>query len=169
MTDLNKWIGIGRLTKDVGSDPQGRDFGYLQNGSCKAVVSIAVNFSKKDQNGQWTNDVNYFDITIFGKTAENLKPYLLKGTQIAVEAHLKQDRWTDAQGANHSRVSIVADSVELLGGKKEGGQQYGQATNQQSSYAQQYAQQNQPPVQQAQPQFQQQTFNGQPFDEDIPF
>ena len=119
MQDLNKLFLIGRLTKDIGSDPNGRDFGYTQSGTCKAVVSIASNLSKKDQNGQWTDDVNYFDITIWGKTAENLKPYLLKGTMIAVEAHLKQDKWTDQQGQNHSKISIIADSVQLCGGKKD--------------------------------------------------
>ena len=119
MQDLNKLFLIGRLTKDIGSDPNGRDFGYTQNGTCKAVISIASNLSKKDQNGQWTDDVNYFDITIWGKTAENLKPYLLKGTMIAVEAHLKQDKWTDQQGQNHSKISIIADSVQLCGGKKD--------------------------------------------------
>ena len=51
LQDLNKLFLIGRLTKDIGSDPNGRDFGYTQSGTCKAVVSIASNLSKKDQNG----------------------------------------------------------------------------------------------------------------------
>ncbi|MBR4791002.1 MAG: single-stranded DNA-binding protein, partial [Treponema sp.] len=90
MTDLNHVVLIGRLTKDLGTDE--RSFGYVANGQARANVSIAVNRSKKTGD-QWTDEVNYFDITIWGKTAENLKPYLTKGKMIAVDGYLKQDRW----------------------------------------------------------------------------
>lgn len=178
MQDLNSFNVIGRLTRDVGSDPNGRDYGYLQNGTCKAEISIANNRSKK-QGDQWVDDVSYFTVTIFGKMAENLKPYLTKGTQVCVSAHLHQDRWTDKEGKNQSRISIIADSVQLIGGKKEEGfnpnKTYptAQAAQQASSYAQQY--QNQQNNQQGgRPQFTPQNqpapqnFNGQPFPEDVP-
>ena len=117
MTDLNHVVLIGRLTRDLGSDE--RSFGYIGNGTARANVSIAVNRSKK--NGDtWSDEVHYFDVTIWGKQAENLKPYLLKGKQIHVEGHLQQERW-EKDGQKHSRVSIVADNVQLLGGKSEGG------------------------------------------------
>lgn len=116
MTDLNHVVLIGRLTRDLGSDE--RDFGYLPNGQARANVSIAVNRSKK-QGDEWIDEVSYFEVAIFGKTAENLKPYLLKGKQIAVDGHLKQDRWKDQQGNNKSKISIVAENVQLLGGKGE--------------------------------------------------
>ena len=135
MQDLNKVILIGRLTRDLGADE--RSFGYLQNGTCKAVVSIAVNNSKKTD-GKWVDEASYFDVVIWGKTAENLKPYLTKGQQIAVEGRLKQDRWQDKQtGNNMSRVIINAESVQLVGGKRE-------ENGSQSAYAQQYNQQNAP-------------------------
>ena len=79
MTDLNHVVLIGRLTKDLGTDE--RSFGYVANGQARANVSIAVNRSRKNGE-QWVDEVNYFDVTIWGKTAENLKPYLLKGKQI---------------------------------------------------------------------------------------
>lgn len=116
MTDLNHVVLIGRLTRDLGSDE--RDFGYLPNSQARANVSIAVNRSKK-QGDEWIDEVSYFEVAIFGKTAENLKPYLLKGKQIAVDGHLKQDRWKDQQGNNKSKISIVAENVQLLGGKSE--------------------------------------------------
>lgn len=116
MTDLNHVVLIGRLTRDLGSDE--RDFGYLPNGQARANVSIAVNRSKK-QGDEWIDEVSYFEVAIFGKTAENLKPYLLKGKQICVDGHLKQDRWKDQQGNNRSKISIVAENVQLLGGKSE--------------------------------------------------
>lgn len=117
MTDINRVVIVGRLTRDLGNDT--KDFAYLPNGSARANVSIAVNRSRK-QGDQWVDEANFFDVTIWGKTAENLKPYLLKGKQIAVEGYLKQDRW-EKDGQKYSKVGIVADSVMLLGGKSENG------------------------------------------------
>ena len=113
MIDLNKVFLIGRLTRDLGSDE--RSFGYIGNGTARANVSIAVNRSKKTGDG-YADEVNYFDVTIWGRTAENLKPYLLKGKQILVEGYLKQDRW-EKDGQKQSRITIQADNVRLLGGK----------------------------------------------------
>ena len=114
MTDLNHVVLIGRLTQDLGADE--RSFGYVGNGQARANISIAVNRSKKNGD-QWVEEVNYFNVTIWGRTAENLKPYLTQGTQICVEGHLKQDRW-EKDGQKQSRISIIADSVQLLGSKK---------------------------------------------------
>ncbi|MFA6855608.1 MAG: single-stranded DNA-binding protein [Treponema sp.] len=124
MTDMNHVFLIGRLTKDLGADE--RSFAYVGNGQlARANVSIAVNRSKKEGD-QWTDEVNYFDITIWGKTAENLKQYLMKGKQIAVDGYLKQDRW-QKDGQNFSKITVVANSVQLLGGKSDGGQSAGGA------------------------------------------
>lgn len=112
MTDLNHVVLIGRLTRDLGSDE--RSFGYVGNGQARATVSIAVNRSKKTGD-QWVEEANFFDITIWGKQAESLKPYLTKGKMIAVDGYLKQDRW-EKDGQKQSKVSIVANNVQLLGG-----------------------------------------------------
>ena len=76
MNNTNKVFLIGRLTKDVGTDE--RSFGYTSGGVCRMNISIAVNRSKKTGDG-YTDEVNYFDIVVWGKTAENLKPYMTKG------------------------------------------------------------------------------------------
>lgn len=131
MTALNHVVLIGRLTQDLGNDE--RSFGYLPNGQARANVSIAVNRSKK-QGDEWINEVFYFEVAIFGKTAENLKPYLLKGKQICVDGHLKQDRWKDQQGNNRSKISIVAENVQLLGGKSEDSTQNAGGNYQQQSF-----------------------------------
>lgn len=115
MTDLNTFTVIGRLTKTVTDDQYG--FGYLQNGTAKANMRIAVNSSKKTQNG-YEDEVSYFDVVLFGKMAESLKTYLVKGQQIAVSGRLKQDRW-EKDGKKNSKVSLIADTVQLLGGKNE--------------------------------------------------
>lgn len=179
MTDINKVIVIGNITKDLDNN----SYGYTQSGVARANVSIAVNRSRKDASGQWVNDVSYFDITVWGKLAENLKPYLLKGKKIAVTGFLKQDRWQDQQGNNRSRVSIVAEEIELLTPREDSNnapvQNYQTAPVQNSAPAQNYQAR---PVQtyQAAPNYQTAPANNAPvqnyqqgtfddFPEDIPF
>lgn len=110
MTDLNEVILIGRLTKDA-------ETGYIANGTAKANVSIAVNRSIK-KGDSWEDETSFFDVVIWGKTAENLQPYLLKGKQIVIKGSLRQDRW-EKDGQKHSRISINAENVYLMGGKSD--------------------------------------------------
>lgn len=115
MTDLNKVFEMGRITRDLD------DKSYTMVGQyAKATVSIAVNRSKKQADGTWGDETSFFDVVIWGKTAENLKPYLVKGQQICVEGFLKQDRW-EKDGQKFNRIYINAENVYLTGGKKEGG------------------------------------------------
>lgn len=149
MNDINKVLVIGRMTRDIGE----RDFGYITTGTARLNISIAVNESRKGQNG-WTDYPNYFDVTIWGKTAENLKPYLTKGKQVAIEGHLQQQRW-ESNGQRNSKVVIIADNVELGGGREGNGQSA--PAPQQSA-----------PQQTSAPEYSQPTL-GDEFPEDIPF
>jgi len=110
MTDLNHVITIGRLTRDI----NGKDFAYTATGTARLNLSIAVNRREK-RNGQWMDKASFFDVTVWGKTAENIKPYLCKGKQIAVDGYLDQQRW-EKDGVKYSKVCIVANNVQLLGG-----------------------------------------------------
>lgn len=160
MNDVNQLVLIGRLTQDLGADE--RSFGYVGNGQARANFSIAVNHSKKNGD-EWVDEVDYFSITVWGKTAENLKPYLTKGKQVCIVGHLKQDRW-EKDGQKQSRVSIVADSVQLLGGKSEGTQgtapRFVPANNEPAPSVQGYT----PTPNEANG-----NFDGDSFPEDIPF
>lgn len=122
MTDINHVVIVGRIVADVESSRNG--FGYTQSGYAVARVSVAVNRGHK-QNDQWVEEASFFDVTVWGKTAESLRPYLKKGQQIAVEGFLKQERW-EKDGQKYSRVGIVATSVQLCGSRQNGtGQQNG--------------------------------------------
>ena len=123
MADLNKVILIGRTTHEINE----RSFGYTTGGTARLNISIAVNRREK-RNGEWADRVSYFDVTIWGKTAENIKSYLHKGKQIAVEGYLDQQRW-EKDGQKYSKVCIIADNVQLLGGKNEGAPQQAQGYN----------------------------------------
>ena len=110
--DLNSVILIGRLTRDA-------ELKTLPSGTAISKMSIAVNYRKK--NGQqWQDEANFFDVTLFGKQAESLNQYLLKGKQIAVIGELRQERWQQ-NGVNQSKVGIVAQSIQLLGGDRQTG------------------------------------------------
>ena len=143
MTDLNHVIEIGRLTRDISE----RDFGYTTGGTARLNLSIAVNRSVK-KNGAWTDSVSYFDVTVWGKTAENIRPYLHKGKQIAIDGYLDQQRW-EKDGVKYSKVVIIADSVQLLCGNENGQQSAPQAQQPAGDY--------------------QSAGSGDDFPEDIPF
>ena len=143
MTDLNHVIEIGRLTRDISE----RDFGYTTGGTARLNLSIAVNRSVK-KNGAWTDSVSFFDVTVWGKTAENIKAYLHKGKQIAVDGYLDQQRW-EKDGVKYSKVVIIADNVQLLGGNENGQQSAPQAQQPAGEY--------------------QSAGSGDDFPEDIPF
>ena len=112
MADINNVVLVGRLTRNA-------ELKYTNTGFPVSKVSIAVN-KKRKKDDQWIDEVNYFDVTIWGKTAENLQPYLLKGKQVGIQGELKQDRW-EQDGQSRSKVEVVATNVMLLGGKSEGG------------------------------------------------
>ena len=143
MTDLNSVIEIGRLTRDISE----RDFAYTTGGTARLNLSIAVNRSVK-KNGAWTDSVSYFDVTVWGKTAEKIRPYLHKGKQIAIYGYLDQQRW-EKDGVKYSKVVIIADNVQLLGGNENGQQSAPQAQQPAGDY--------------------QSAGSGDDFPEDIPF
>jgi single-strand DNA-binding protein len=108
MTDVNQIVVIGNLTRDM-------ELAFMQNGTAVGRVSIAVNRSWK-KGTEYVDEVSYFDVSIFGKMAEGLRQYLLKGKKISVVGYLKQERWKDINGNARSKVSIIAENIQLLGG-----------------------------------------------------
>ena len=143
MTDINHIVVIGRLTRDISE----RDFGYTTGGTARLNLSIAVNRSEK-RGGEWADKVSFFDVTVWGKTAEKIRPYMHKGKQIAIDGYLDQQRW-EKDGQKFSKVVIIADSVQLLGGNEN-------------------AQQSAPQAQQPAGDYQS-AGSGDDFPEDIPF
>jgi len=110
MKDLNHVVLIGRLTRDA-------ELKHLNTGTAICIFFIAVNRSVK-RGDKWEDEASFFDVSLFGKQGEAVAQYLTKGQQVAVAGELKQDRW-EKDGQKHSRVVIVADTVQLLGGKRD--------------------------------------------------
>lgn len=109
--DLNSVVLVGNLTRDA-------EVTFMQSGMAVAAMSIASNRSRKSGE-EWINEVSYYDISLYGKTAENLQQYLKKGQKIAVQGHLKQDRW-EKEGQKYSKIRIICDAIQLVGGRLEG-------------------------------------------------
>ena len=112
MADLNHVILIGRLTRDA-------ELKYTANGQAVCKFSVAVNRRRKNGD-QWVDEPNFFDVVLWGRAGETLNQYLVKGKQIAVEGELRQDRW-EQDGQNRSKVEILANNVQLLGGGQGSG------------------------------------------------
>ena len=101
--DLNSVSITARATKDT-------ELKTTTTGTNIATISVAVNGMK--------DEVSYFDVVCFGKTAEVAAQYVGKGKQIAVQGRLQQRKWQDKDGNSRYSVEIVANQVKLLGGNE---------------------------------------------------
>jgi single-strand DNA-binding protein len=111
MKDLNKAVLIGRLTRDS-------EFKNTTTGTAVVNFSLAVNEDQKNGSGQYEKMTSFFDVVLFGKLAEAVAKYLVKGAQVCVAGKLKQDRWTDkATGQARTKIQIVCEDLQLIGGK----------------------------------------------------
>ncbi len=106
MSDLNKWIGVGRLTKE----PELR---YTPNGASVCSFSIASNQTwVKD--GAKKEKVSYFDLVAWGKTGETIAEYVKKGHRIALAGHLQQRSWDGEDGKKRYAIEIVVEQFQFL-------------------------------------------------------
>lgn len=118
MRDINHVVLVGRLTRDA-------ELKYTNSGMAISKFSVAVNRSRK-QGDQWVDEVSFFDITLWGKPAEAINQYLVKGKQVAIDGELRQSRW-EQDGQTRSKVEVHANNVQLLGGTGSGGNSGGGA------------------------------------------
>lgn len=112
MASYNRVVLVGNLTRDV-------ELRYTPSGTAVTDLSIAINDRVK-RNEQWVDEVSYFDVTLWGRTAEVAGEYLSKGAPVLIEGKLKQDRW-EQDGQKRSKVKVVGEKMQMLGGKSGGG------------------------------------------------
>ena len=115
-TNINRVILTGNLTRD----PELRTTG---GGLNICSLRLAVNTRRKDgQSGNWVDEPNYFDVTVFGAQGENCSRFLSKGRPVAIDGRLKWREWTDNNTQQKRQaVEVIADSVQFLGGGQENG------------------------------------------------
>jgi single-strand DNA-binding protein len=103
MKNIDIVLFDGNLTQD----PEARIVG---NNKRLTTFTVAINHpsSSEDRDG-----VSYIPVETWGKLAENCAKYLVKGSRVTVEGALRQERWQDDQGKNHSRIKILARNVRF--------------------------------------------------------
>ncbi|WP_114639252.1 single-stranded DNA-binding protein [Polynucleobacter necessarius] len=115
MASVNKVIIVG----NVGRDPETR---YMPSGDAVTNISVATSDRYKDkQTGEMKETTEWHRVAFFGKLAEIAGQYLKKGSQVYVEGRLRTRKWTDASGQEKYSTEIVAETMQMLGGKPVGG------------------------------------------------
>jgi len=141
---VNKVIIVGNL----GNDPDTR---AMPSGSSVTNLSVATSESWKDkQTGEQKDRTEWHRVAMFGRLAEIAAEYLRKGSQVYIEGRLRTRKWQDQSGNDRYSTEIVADEMQMLGGRSGSSAPAGQAPS--------------PPQHQSPPQG-----DSDDFDDDIPF
>ena len=114
MASVNKVILIGNL----GADPETR---YLPSGDAVTNIRIATTDTWKDKNGEKQEHTEWHRVAFFGKTAEIAGDYLKKGSPVYIEGRIRTRTWQDKEGQERYSTEIVADRMQLLGGRAGAG------------------------------------------------
>ena len=114
MASFNSVTLVGNLTRD----PELR---HIPSGVAVCEIGLAVNERVK-KDGEWTEAVNFFDVVIWGRTAEVANEYLRKGSPVLIAGRLKQESW-EKDGEKRYKIKVVCETMQMLGGKGgDGGQ-----------------------------------------------
>ena len=118
-TDINHLVLVGR----AGRDPEIR---YFESGKVVTTFTMAVNRPMKDAQTDW------FDIEIWGKQAEIAGEYVKKGSLIGIEGRIRWDSWTSKDSGDlNIKPLVIADSIRLLGSKRDNSSSAPQTTSSQ--------------------------------------
>lgn len=111
MANINRVVLVGNLTRDP-------DLRALPGGTAVCSLRIAVNNRRKNsQTGEWSDEPNYFTVSVFGAQGENCARFLSKGRAIAIDGRLRWREWDTPDGAKREAVEIVAETVQFIGAR----------------------------------------------------
>jgi single-strand DNA-binding protein len=111
MASVNKVILVGNL----GRDPEIR---YMPSGEPVANITIATSSKYKNKSGELVEETEWHRVTFFGKLAEIVGQYLKKGRSVYVEGRLKTRKYTDKDGVEKYATDIIANEMQMLGGRE---------------------------------------------------
>lgn len=115
MSGVNKVILVG----NIGKDPEVRN---LENGAKVATFSLATSDSYKDKSGNKVDQTEWHNIVAWRGLAEIAEKYMRKGMTIYLEGKIRTRSWEDKEGNKKYTTEIIADTIQMLGGKKSEGQ-----------------------------------------------
>ena len=125
MASFNRVILMGNITRDI-------ELKFTQSGLAVTELGLAVNDRRKNQAGEWIDETTFVDVTLWGRTAEIASEYLGKGSPILIEGRLKLDMW-ETDGQKRSKLRVVGERMQMLGGRKDGGSGGGPSANRPSN------------------------------------
>jgi single-strand DNA-binding protein len=114
MGSVNKVILVGNLGRDA-------ELRYTPGGAPVATLNLATTEVWNDKGGQKQEKTEWHRVVLWGKSAESLNEYLVKGKQIYVEGRLQTRQWDDKDGNKRYTTEIRGDRVVLLGSAGGGG------------------------------------------------
>ncbi len=109
---MNRIVLVGRLTRDP-------EVKYTSSGV--AVTNFGLAVDRRFRNAQGERETDFINIVAWRKTAELCGQYLSKGRQVAIDGSLQMRKYQTSQGENRTVYEVVADNVEFLGSKQDGG------------------------------------------------
>ena len=111
---VNRVVLIGRLTKDA-------ELRTTSSGTSVLGMRLAFNTRRPNAStGEWEDQPNYIDVTMFGKRADAIAQYMSKGTQIGVDGKLRWREWETNSGEKRSAIEVIADDIEFVGSRDGG-------------------------------------------------
>ncbi len=113
MASFNKVIIVGHLGRD-------QEMRYTPQGTAVSNFSIATTEKRKDRSGEMQEITTWFRVSVWGKQAESISQYLLKGRQVYVEGRLRTEEYTDRDGNKRISLEVTASDVQLLGSRGDG-------------------------------------------------
>jgi single-strand DNA-binding protein len=153
---INKVILVGNL----GADPDTR---YMPSGKAVTNIRVATSESWKDkQTGDMQERTEWHSIVMYDKLGEIAAEYLRKGSQVYIEGKIRTRKWQDKEGKDRYTTEIIADQMQMLGGRGGGGGAPSEprSASRQAPASEDRADRSTAPVDEA---------GGGEFDDDIPF
>ncbi len=105
---MNKSFLMGNLTRDI-------ELRHTPQGTAVCDIGLAVNERRKSGD-EWVDETTFVDVTLWGRNAEVADEYTRKGSSVMIEGRLKLETW-EHEGQKRSKLKVVADRLQLLGGK----------------------------------------------------
>jgi len=142
MANLNKVFLMGNITRD----PELR---YTPSGTAICEFGLATNRRYTTRDGEQRDETCFVDLTMWGKRGAVISEYLHKGDPIFVEGRLKYDSWEGQDGRRRSKLNVVVENFEFIGGRRgEGGGRRAEGGGRESRSQQPPSERQAPPQQQ---------------------
>ena len=110
MANFNKVLLVGNLTRDP-------ELKHTPSNQAVATIGLAVNRQYTTKDGEKREETTFVDCEAWGRTAEVMSQYLSKGRPVFIQGRLKLDTWQDQQGQNRSKLKVVIENFQFVGGR----------------------------------------------------